>query len=204
MPCSQEGSHSSEPWPSSMRDCGPDRSRSDRIRGDAASCCIRDDGLEPRIQSRQEIRNDRLTTKPPYEVPAAKPVECQRRAGCVRPTTRVRASRRVAAPAKAIHTSRPPWSPPRCAAREPKAHTCATSSTGCGRAWARRGRPSPSRTRSWSLPSTCCSAPSPSPTSAPTTSTASTSTAKHRTAKRLVRRLDALGYAVMLRPKPAN
>ncbi len=27
---------------------------------------------------------------------------------------------------------------------------------------------------------------------------------KHRTAKRLVRRLDALGYAVMLRPKPAN
>jgi transposase len=26
---------------------------------------------------------------------------------------------------------------------------------------------------------------------------------KHRTAKRLVRRLDALGYAVMLRPKPA-
>jgi len=27
---------------------------------------------------------------------------------------------------------------------------------------------------------------------------------KHRTAKRLVRRLDALGHAVMLRPKPAN
>ncbi len=27
---------------------------------------------------------------------------------------------------------------------------------------------------------------------------------KHRTAKRLVRRLDTLGYAVMLRPKPAN
>ncbi len=27
---------------------------------------------------------------------------------------------------------------------------------------------------------------------------------KYRTAKRLVRRLDALGYAVMLRPKPAN
>ncbi len=27
---------------------------------------------------------------------------------------------------------------------------------------------------------------------------------KHRTAKRLVRRLDALGYAVTLRPKPAN
>ncbi len=27
---------------------------------------------------------------------------------------------------------------------------------------------------------------------------------KHRTAKRLVRRLDALGYAVMLRPKPAG
>ena len=27
---------------------------------------------------------------------------------------------------------------------------------------------------------------------------------KHRTAKRLVRRLDALGYTVMLRPKPAN
>ena len=27
---------------------------------------------------------------------------------------------------------------------------------------------------------------------------------KHRTAKRLVRRLDALGYAVMLRPKPAD
>jgi transposase len=27
---------------------------------------------------------------------------------------------------------------------------------------------------------------------------------KHRTARRLVRRLDALGYAVMLRPKPAN
>ncbi len=27
---------------------------------------------------------------------------------------------------------------------------------------------------------------------------------KHRTAKRLVRRLDALGYAVMLRPKPVN
>ncbi len=27
---------------------------------------------------------------------------------------------------------------------------------------------------------------------------------KHRTAKRLVRRLDALGYAVMLRPKAAG
>ncbi len=27
---------------------------------------------------------------------------------------------------------------------------------------------------------------------------------KHRSARRLVRRLDALGYAVMLRPKPAN
>ena len=27
---------------------------------------------------------------------------------------------------------------------------------------------------------------------------------KYRTAKRLVRRLDALGYAVMLRPKPAD
>ena len=27
---------------------------------------------------------------------------------------------------------------------------------------------------------------------------------KHRTAKRPVHRLDALGYAVMLRPKPAN
>lgn len=29
-------------------------------------------------------------------------------------------------------------------------------------------------------------------------------TGKQRAAKRLVRRLDALGYAVMLRPKPAN
>ena len=27
---------------------------------------------------------------------------------------------------------------------------------------------------------------------------------KHRTAKRLVRRLDALGYAALLRPKPAD
>jgi len=27
---------------------------------------------------------------------------------------------------------------------------------------------------------------------------------KHRTAKRLIRRLDALGYAIMLRPKPAD
>ncbi len=27
---------------------------------------------------------------------------------------------------------------------------------------------------------------------------------KHRTAKRLVRRLDALGYVVMLHPKPAD
>jgi len=27
---------------------------------------------------------------------------------------------------------------------------------------------------------------------------------KHRTAKRLIRRLDALGYAVMLHPKPAD
>ncbi len=33
---------------------------------------------------------------------------------------------------------------------------------------------------------------------------AASTSAKHRTAKRLVRRLDALGYAVMLRPKPAN
>ncbi len=32
----QEGSYPSEPLPSSMRNCGPDRTRSDRIRGDAA------------------------------------------------------------------------------------------------------------------------------------------------------------------------
>jgi len=30
-----------------------------------------DNGLEPRIQLRQEIRNDCLTTEPPYEVPLA-------------------------------------------------------------------------------------------------------------------------------------
>jgi transposase len=78
---------------------------------------------------------------------------------------------------KGNHTSRPRWSPPRCAGRVPRAPTCATSSTGCGRAWARRRQPWPSRTRSWSRPSTSCDARSPSSTSAPTTSTASISTA---------------------------
>ena len=38
-----------------------------------------ENGLKPRIQSRQEIRNDRLTEKHPYEVPRAQHVEGQRR-----------------------------------------------------------------------------------------------------------------------------
>ena len=97
--------------------------------------------------------------------------------GSARPTTRARASRSGAAPARATPISRPPWSPPRCAAPGPGAATCATSSTGCGRAWGRRRPPWPSRARSWSRPSTCCGAPPPSPTSAPATSTGSTSTA---------------------------
>jgi transposase len=69
-------------------------------------------------------------------------------AGSARPTTRARASRGGAAPARATHTSRPRWSPPRCAGRVPRAPTCATSSIGCGRAWAPRRPPWPSRTRS--------------------------------------------------------
>jgi len=89
----------------------------------------------------------------------AKPVECQRKMAYARPTTKALENRSAVAPARATYTSRPPWSPPRYAVREPRAHTCATSSTGCGRAWARRGWPSPSRTRSWSPPSTCCSVP---------------------------------------------
>ena len=64
-----------------------------------------------------------------------------------------------------------------CAARTNGTY-CATSSTGCGRAWVRRRRPWPSRTRSCSPCSTCCNAPSPSPISAATTSTALTSTAR--------------------------
>ncbi len=32
-----------------------------------------ENGLEPRIQSRQEIRNDCLTEEPPYEVPSPAP-----------------------------------------------------------------------------------------------------------------------------------
>jgi len=43
-------------------------------------CCIMGSGLEPRSQSRPEIRNDRLTEVPPYEGFAAQPVEGQRRA----------------------------------------------------------------------------------------------------------------------------
>jgi len=111
------------------------------------------------------------------KVPAAKPVECRRRAGCARPTTRARASRSGAAPAKATPTSRPCWSGRPSPLHGPRAATCVTSSIGCGSAWARRRPPWPSRTRSWSPPSTCCSVPSPLPTSAPTTSTVSTSIA---------------------------
>jgi len=111
------------------------------------------------------------------KVPAAKPVECRRRAGFAPPTTRARASRSGAAPAKATPTSRPCWSERPSPLHGPRAATCVTSSTGCGRAWAHRRPPWLSRTRSWSPPSTCCSVPSPSPTSAPITSTVSTSTA---------------------------
>jgi len=59
------------------------------------------------------------------KVPAAKPVQCQRKVAHVRPTTRAPPSKSVAAPARATPTSRPPWSPPRYAAREPRAHTYA-------------------------------------------------------------------------------
>jgi transposase len=69
-------------------------------------------------------------------------------AGLCPANPRARANRSGAAPARATLTSRPRWSPPRCAGRGPRAPTCATSSTGCGRAWARRRPPWPSRTRS--------------------------------------------------------
>lgn len=134
------------------------------------------------------------------KVPAAKPVECQRRVGCARPTTKARASKRVAAPAKATDTSRPPWSPPRYAVREPKAPACATSSTGC----ARMGTKQAAVAIAHKILVAAFHMLQRAVAFADLGADYLDRVDKHRTAKRLVRRLDALGYAVMLRPKPAN
>ncbi|HEY0418911.1 MAG TPA: IS110 family transposase [Acetobacteraceae bacterium] len=91
---------------------------------------------------------------------------------------RARVSRSGAAPARATHTSRPHWSRRPSPPHRPRAPTCATSSTDCEPAWARRRRPWRSGTRSWSPSSTCCNAAAPLPTSAPITSTVSTSIAR--------------------------